>query len=338
MKRITNLSLAFILICWAYSNATAQYGYLKLSNGVTVVVKTEINPAPAKNSLGNIYSSNSGNVIHRILTDRKNKIYFGYDLTLVKEEETGKFRVSIKPLSKTPDAIMNNSRGTMSRATQATRATGYNSSSRVSVGRNRTAETNVSNSPGYTDYTERALPNYPEDFIVADGDTVRLDILENPQTKTKITDVIRITSDPGGFTMISSDDKLIKDFSIDDVIFRLEQPRIYINEREYKTKSTVAGNVSWVYIHGKGRFIFSIKPVSGYNFQKIGAVKNNQITFDFNGESYKFICRSSVVGLGGNWSLWVMHDPDYQPNYDLSEEDPFVFGAAGSIRNVFDMR
>jgi hypothetical protein len=337
MKKITHLLIAFIFIFSSSAITNAQYGYIKLSNGVTVAVKTEINPSPKQNSLGNIYSSNSGNVIHRILTDRKNKIYFGYDLTFVKEEETGKFRVSIKPLSKTPDEIMKNSRMTMSRATRATRGTGSNSGG-VSVGRSGTGETSASNQSNYTDYTETSLPNYPEDFVLADGDTVRLDILENPQTSTKITDVIRITSKSEGFTMITSDDKPIKDFSIDDVIFRLERPRIYINEKEYKTNATIAGNVSWIYIRGKGRFIFSIKPITGYDFQKIGAVKNNQVTFEHNGESYKFICKSPVVGHGGNWNLWVMHDPSYRPNYDVSEEDPFTFGAAGSIRNVFNMK
>ena len=336
MKRIIKLLLIAILTLCFWTVTKAQYGVVRLSNGITVVVKTQITPSESKKSLGNIYSSNSGNVIHRILTDRENKIYFGYDLSLEKAED-GKFRVSIKPLSKTPDALMNNSRyfsnQSMGRAKSAASQV-----SRVSVGRGRSGQGVRFNNPDYSGFTEESLPNYPEDFVVSDGDTISLDILENPKTNTKITDVITISSKSQNFQYFSGDDKPIRDFSINDVYLRLENPDVYVNDKKYETRSTVAGNINWIYIDGKGRFIFSFKPHAGYNFQKIGTIKNNELTFNYNGDKYKFISRSPILGQGGNWNLWIMHDPEYQPAYEMSEQSPFVFGAAGKVDYLFERR
>jgi len=335
MKRLINLLLICILTLCLLIVAKAQYGIIKLGNGVTVVVKTKITPLASKGSLGNIYSSNSGNIIHRILTDEKNKIYFGYDLSFEKEEGTQKFRVSIKPLSKTPDAILNNAKMPISQNMSRAKTAASNSS-RVSVGRN--GITSRGYNTDYNKYTEKSLPNYPKDFLVADGDTITLDILENHKTKTKITDVIKISSKSDGFQNYISNDKPVKDFSLDDVYLRLEMPIIYINDKKYKTDRTVAGNINWIYIYGKGRFIFSFKPQPKYNFNKIGVIKNNEMSFDFNGEKYKFVSRLPILSVGGKWNLWVMHDSAYQPNYDLSEDDPFIFGAAGKVEYLFNRK
>ena len=336
MKRIINLSLMGIFVLCLVGAAKAQYGIIKLGDGTSIVVRTKITPSASKSSLGNIYSSNSGNIVHRILTDKKNKIYFGYDLVFEKESD-GKFRVSIKPLSKTPDAIMSRTKITalnqeMERARAKARG-----SNRVSVSRSGTASRRFGSD--FSDYTEKALPNYPEDFVVNDGDTISLDILENAKNNTKITDLIKISSKSEGFNYYSfNDDKPARDFTLDDVIFRMEQPKVYINDKEYKTNTTVAGNVSWIYIKGKGRFIFSIKPQPGFNFQQIGTIRNNKFSFEFNGEKYRFVSKSPIVGMGGNWNLWVMHDSDYQTSYELSEENPFAFGAVGRVENLFNRR
>jgi hypothetical protein len=338
MKKIINLSLIAIMTLCLAAVAKAQYGIIKLSNGVTVVIKTQITPTESKKSLGNIYSSNSGNVINRILTDRQNKIYFGYDLSFEKAEGTGKFKVSIKPLSKTPDSILSRAKMSVSKdEMQRARSAVGSGTSRVSVGSNRTSETKIS-SPDYSDYTAKSLPNYPEDFIVNDGDTITLDLLENPETNTKITDVIKISSKSDNFEYYFSDDRPVKDFSIEDIHLRIETPDIYINEKKYRTKSTIAGNINWIYIHGKGRFIFSFKPQLEYNFQKIGIIQNNKLSFEYNGDKYEFVSKSPILGSGGKWNLWVMHDLSYQPTSQKSEENPFIFGAAGRVEYLFERR
>jgi len=334
MKIIINLSLLIVLTLSLSVVASAQYGIVKLSNGITVVVRTKITPSNPKSTLGNIYSSNSGNTIHRVLTDKENKIYFGYDLLFVKEGE-GKFKVSIKPLSKSPGAILNSSKaGTNKQGTRAIAANGRG----LSHGSKGFGQVHLIYGSDFSKYTEKTLPNYPKDFVLNDGDTVSLDLLQNPKTNTKITDVIQISAKPDAFQYYYSNENPVKDFTLDEIYLRLEKPDVYINGKKYETRSTVAGNINWIYINGKGRFIFSYKPQTRYNFQKIGVIKNNEISFDFNGEKYRFVSKSPILAAGGKWNLWVMHDPNYQPNSEVSKDYPFIFGAAGKVENVFNKR
>ncbi|NNF00102.1 MAG: hypothetical protein HKN25_13860 [Pyrinomonadaceae bacterium] len=327
MKQILNITLiSLIAICFS-SKAAAQQGTIQMSNGINVRINTKITPSGNSSGLGNIYSSNSGNVIHRVLTDRVNRIYFGYDLLIKKHKDKGKFTVSIKPLSKTPDSLID-------------RVTAPTGASRAGSGRNRTSAAVSSKRPDYKNFKQRSLPKYPDDITVSDDDIITLDLLENRSTKAKISDLIRISESSGNFTSYSSNtsllnDKPAKDFSIDDIIFRIERPIIYIDEKKYSARNTIAGKVSWVYIKGKGRFIFSIQPQPGYNFRKIGTIRNNLFSYEFKNEKYKFVSNAPILGLGGNWNFWVMHDPDYQPRYETTEENPFIFGAADSVKTLF---
>ena len=308
-KSLINTGLVLILTLAFFSIAKAQYGTIQFGNGITVAIKTETVPPNNSDSLGNIYTSDttsSDNVVHRIMTDMKNKIYFGYDVVIEKQGETDKFRVSIKPLSKSPDQLL----------------------------RRNTAS--VGNMPDYSSFTARSLPKYPEAVILEDGDTITLDILENPQTRAKISDIIKITSKSQKFFNYFSDREKAKDFTINDVDLRFDQPEILINGEKSKFNGGASGNFVWVFIYGKGRFIFSFAPQPGYNFQKTGMILDNKIVFDYNGESYEFINNSPVLGTGGKWNLWVMFDQNYQPSNGVSPKSPYAFGAADKIEYIFD--
>jgi hypothetical protein len=353
--RIINLSLISICMLCLLVTAKAQQGIMQLNNGITVYIKTKATPSgKSTRSMGNIYSSNSGNVIHRIMTDKKNKIYFGYDLEVERQEKTGKFKVSIKPLSKEPGMLVRNSG--VSVHSKETVATGSSTGSSAGVGRNSTGKTVATgssagvgrNSTGrttatiygsdYRDYTYKSLPNYPADVIVEDGDSITLDLLENGKTKTTISDIIKIVyKSRFGFNFSVEDTP--KDFSFDKVLLQMERPTVFVNQKEFKTRTSIAGNFQWVYIHGKkGRFIFSFTPQPKFNFKKIGLIQDNKILFEFDGVKYRFVSKTPILLSGGKWNLWVMHDPDYQPTYEVSEEDPFIFGAAGKVENLFPGR
>ena len=107
MRNLINISLFCVLSLVLFGIASAQQGIVTLNNGIAVVIKTETTPASSsENPYGNIYSSSSKDIIHRIMTDRKNKVYFGYDLSVERLEDSGKFKVSIKSLSKAPDVLV----------------------------------------------------------------------------------------------------------------------------------------------------------------------------------------------------------------------------------------
>lgn len=76
-------------------------------------------------------------------------------------------------------------------------------------------------------------------------------------------------------------------------------------------------------------------PRKGFDFQKIGTVENNKISFTFNGDNYKFVSTSPVLGSGGKWNVWVLHDSEYRSTFQLSPSSPYEYGAADSIESLF---
>lgn len=307
-KILFNLGLILALTIAFSGSAKPQSGAIQFNNGVTVAIKTETVPLGNSDSLGNIsgYTTYSDNVVHRIMTDAKNKIYFGYDIVIEKMGESEKFKVSIKPLSKSPNQLI-------SRFT-----------------------TVVEDTPDYDSFTAQSLPKYPEAVILEDGDTVTLDILENRRTGAKKIDIIKVTAKPKKFGNYFSEREKARDFTINDVDLRFDAPEILINGAKSKIGGGASGNVIWIYIYGKGRFIFSFAPQPKYNFQKTGMILDNKIMFEYNGDSYEFINKSPVLGSAGKWNLWVMFDPEYQPTYKLSPESPYEFGAADKVEYLFN--
>ncbi|MEZ5427205.1 MAG: hypothetical protein R2747_13125 [Pyrinomonadaceae bacterium] len=301
------LPAVIVAVLSLFAAASAQQGIIQFDNGVTVAIKTETIPPGngSKSGFLNIYSGTEENVVHRIMTDIKNKIYFGYDLQVEPLDEGRRFRVFIKPLSKDPAKLMEKS------------------------------TVRAGNVQDFSGFTAQTLPKYPDPVTVEDGDTISLDLLENPQTKVKIADSIKIVgkSVQGGYYFL--EDERPKDFTIDEVMLKMEMPEISINGKTYKTRTSFAGNINWVYIYGKGRFIFSFTSQPGYNFQKIGTIENNKLLFDYNGDHFEFASKTPILGAGGKWNLWVMYDPNYQPEYKVSAEEPFIFGAAGSVDYLF---
>lgn len=310
IRKFINICLVIVCVFTLFNVSKGQQGMFLLNNGTTVLIKTETNPADdSAKSLGNIYTSNSGNLVHRIMTDKKNKIYFGYDLLVEKQDKSERFKVSFKPLSKKPFDFGKDN----------TNVSGFNYYSQ------------------FEDFKEKKLPNYPKDIVIEDGDTLTLDLLENPKTKTKISDLIKIVSNSSDFGyQFITEDKPARDFSFEDIMLRLVKPKININDKRYDTGGSVAGNVNWIYIHGKGRFIFSFHPQPEYSFQKIGVIQDNKILFKFNGDKYEFVSEAPILGQGGKWNLWVMYDSTYQPGEQMSEENMFHFGAASDVKYLFD--
>ena len=80
-----------------------------------------------------------------------------------------------------------------------------------------------------------------------------------------------------------------------------------------KSASPVAGTLVWFYVQGHGRFIFSLAPRDGYEFQKVGVVDGNRIEFIMGGDRYEWLSASPILSGGGAWNVWVLHDPKYSP-------------------------
>lgn len=303
VKTIILIALIFAFFC---ADVEAQYGVYHLPGGTTVAIKTETVPPDDSSPFGSAYSGATdyrGNAVHRVMFDNKSKTFFGYDLVIEKLGETGKFKVTVKPLSKKLDQLMRS----------ATAFSGEN--------------------PKYDNFTEKSLPKYPDAVTIDDGDTITLDVFENKKTGAKIADFIKITSKPNNFfEPYFSERTKAKDFTLDEVNLIINRPEILINGQKIKDGGGGAsGNIIWIGIPGKGRFIFSFRPQPQYNFQKTGTILDNKIIFDFNGENYEITNKTPVLSSGGKWNLWIMFDQTYQP----SSLDSYEFGSADDVKYLF---
>lgn len=299
IKNMTKLFLVagFIAALSVFSNAQ-EGGRTFADGGFTVAVKTEKTPPDNNRQTDYIRTieTSSGYTINRLIIDEKNKIYFGYDLK-VTPEDNKKNKFRI-------------------------------SFAPLSVNPKDFFKAEL--------YIARTLPEYPAEVTVEASETVTFDVLENPQTHAKISDIIKIIRKPNKFGGYFSEREKAKDFTINDVNLHFDQPEISINGEKTKTGSGASGSVIWVYIKGKGRFIFSFAPQPGFDFQKTGVILDDKIMFEYNGDAYQFTNKSPVLASSGKWNLWVMFDGKYQPSADkLSPDSPFQFGAADKVEYLF---
>jgi hypothetical protein len=290
-----------ILSLISFNEVSAQGGVL-FEGGLKITAKTEITPADSTNNIRDtvLYIGATKNIMHRIITDWKNKLYFGYDIVVTPQTEKNKFRLSFKPLSINPNKW------------------GYD----------------VEN------FTAQNLPKYPDDILVEGDDIITLELLENPQTKGKISDVLKIFTGSQSSEEVFSEKKPARDFTIDAVELQLNNIEVFINNEKIGKNSSggVSGPNLYFYLPDKGRFIMSPFPRKGYNFQKIGVIENNKISFTFNGDNFKFVSSTPVLGRGGKWNLWVLHDPDYRSAFNLSPTSPYEYGAADGIEFLLKKR
>jgi len=184
---------------------------------------------------------------------------------------------------------------------------------------------------------QSAAMRFPAPQIIEDGDTVSLDVLVNPQTGTKLIDLITVSSNNQTIPTATST-AAPHDFSVDDVVLSVRGSELHINgeippESQSSTLSC-SGHLILFYVEGRGRFVFSIKPHNDYGFEKAGEIVDNKISFTIGGDKYEWISKSPIVGAGGSWTLWVLHEPDYRPTEPHFSSSKFMVGAMDNVKSL----
>lgn len=251
-----------------------------MRSGAFVVFTTETVPAGAPEAPpGFIESEDKPNLIHRVFVDKEGELFFGYELLVEQVASSRQFRVSVRPLSPEYEKEL--------------RARGALSNRRLH--------------PGYNTAAFHARPQ-----LVGDGDQLALDVLHNPRTGTKIVDIITVTLEDPRLRAATSSAEAPRDFTPADVQLRVSNYKLLVNgEAVWRSTSGCAGALVWFSLADRGRFIFSLVPRPGYDFRKVGKVEHDRISFEWGGERYEWVSGQTVVTGGGNWNLWVLHDPDY---------------------------
>jgi hypothetical protein len=218
-------------------------------------------------------------VIHRLLADAAGKYVFGYDVLIEAVPASKTFTIAVAPLgSQIENKLLANGSG-VDLAGIAT------------------------------------LPQSAEPQILDDGDSFALDLLVNQKTGVKIVDLVKVSFDRSNLW----DDNprtLPRDFTLDAVPLRIRDFRLLVDGNLVaagKPGTKFGGALIWCYVEGAGRFIFSLVPRDGYQFQKVGIVEDNRIEFSLNGKHYEWLSSEAILPSGGTWNLWMLHDPTYLP-------------------------
>ena len=256
-----------------------------MQSGAFVVIRTESVPPSAGEATGNLVESeDTPNLLRRVFFDSNNELFFGYELLVERAAEARYFWVTVRPFGE------EYLRGL----------------------RERPAFRGRRLHPGYN---ATAFPAAPQ--LLRDGDTFALDVFRNPRTGTKLVDVIQVSLTDPGLRHAAADRP--RDFRPDDVRLRVSGYKLRVNgETVSRSTGGVEGAVIWFSLGDRGRFVFSLVERPGFEFRKVGSVRHNTLAFEWGGESYEWESSLPVVGAGGNWNVWVLHDPDYR--VDLFEQ------------------
>jgi len=168
-----------------------------------------------------------------------------------------------------------------------------------------------------------------------DGDAVSLELLVNHDSGAKIVDVVSVTFDR---TRLRENhlESVPKDFTLEAVALGVKHYSLLLNGNEVsKSKSSIGctGALLWLYIPERGRFIFSLVPREGYDFEKIAVLDENRIAFTIDDEHYEWVSSDSILPSGGTWNLWVLRDANYTPLFSAEDSQP---RSAPKSPNIFE--
>lgn len=301
------LCVHFIGIAAAAQNPAKQQLVLQVANGGFIAFRSETS------STGNISAANNDSlaallyqqafaaenrIIHRVLTDAQQNVVFGYDLWVSADPLTKKFSIAVLP------------------ADEAFRRTFLKDSTPLLPTRS------------FATFPKSTTPQ-----TLDDGDAVSLELLVNQESGVKIVDVVKVTFDRATLHEVNPQ-SLPRDFTLDAIELAVNNYQLSINGtvvNKSKSKIGCSGALLWFYVPGRGRFIFSLVPRDGYEFQKIGVLDGNKIEFTANGERYEWVSGASILPNGGTWNLWVLHDTGYTPLFGAETSAPKTTAKAPNV-------
>lgn len=231
-------------------------------------------------------------VVHRVLVDSTGALIFGYDLVIEPLVNSRQFKVTVRPLD--PEFEKRMQARTTARA------------GRVTVQMNAST-----------------FPRSTESQLIDDGDGFALDLLINPQTGVKIVDVVKASFDQSRLWEAPRNPPA-RDFTLDSVEMAVKDYKLYINGRRVgggRPSQGFTGALLWFYVPEKGRFIFSLTPRAGYDFEKVARIEDNKISFQIGDDTYEWVSSAPIVGSGGTWNLWLLRDTQYRPSLFFQPEE-----------------
>ena len=229
----------------------------------------------------------------RILFDDTKREYFGYEF-LVQPQQTDEFLASFGPLGVT------------------------------------TFELTANMIPGaprhsFTGWSLRALPTLPEPRVVHSGDTLSIELFADGADK--LTDELtidyhgpampnkqplRLIAPPPPVPTVSG---AARDFSAADTELQLLRIRVSVNGDVIPGLGLrdVRGPLPWIYLPGRGRYVFSLIERPGLHFVKAGEARGGALSVSIDGEEILLECPVAIAPGDAAYFIYVLRDREWQP-------------------------
>ena len=266
------------------------------ANGVSFSYETRLEPPdPPISKIGGGALTHNNKLVQRHVCDFAQKKCFGYDLTMEPLAD-GRYRFEFSPLTITPEKmadIFDNVGG----------------------------------------WTLLPMPQRPATQILSAGQTLALDLFVNPSTGQKIVDYLTIQ---GGHGRRMSASGPAHDFSVEEGWLEISAPRLTVNGKLLEAtalhRGAVGGSSVWIYVSGRGRFIFSLAPRSDLGLQKAGEVRGSTLTWRWGSDEFSLNADKRIAPGGGAYNVYVFNDASYRPKGDGSST--FLMGAGGALETL----
>lgn len=309
----TKLFYFFMLLLGLSFQIYGQETARRFDNGITVAVMSKTIPPvtdPNLLTLAPLLEKDFTNAkrMNRSILDTKNKLSYDYSLEVIADEKSDKFTVKFKLET---ENLLSKAITMMNQTRKEANDSGNKNLKEVMDLSGKIFDEVV---PMFQGYQPKSLPKYPDEVVVNDGDTIVLDILQDPKTGAKVQDLIRVTREnkkDGYFVDLEKP----RDFSLNDLQMNLEDAQIFINGK--LSNPRVAGNL--IAFTGKGANVMLVNqeetivlaPTENQKtkFEKIGTIEDNKLIFTHNGVKYKIVSKVSILGKAGKWNLWGSIQP-----------------------------
>jgi len=261
---------------------------------------------PSIPELGNLGGGTIGGegTIHRLMWDRRQRIYFGYDVAIEPLVEPNTYRMTFGELTLSSDDA---------------HVLGGDPSS----------------------WTPLPAPDWggPKVRTVRAGEVLALDLLTNSSTGQKIVDYVTVQgpsaksqADPWHADFIY-ETGAPRDFRADDAALEIRLPEISVNGDLGTAAATTGvvlyGTAVWFYLPARGRFILSLTPHPELGFRSAGEIRGSALTFTEGNDTFNLISSGRIAPGSGPFNLYVLHDPAWKP--PLAGADSAQWGSADRL-------
>jgi hypothetical protein len=238
--------------------------------------------------------------------DRREHVYFGYDVSIESLPQPNTYRVTFGHLSMTPkDALV------------------------------------LDGDP--SSWTSLPAPNWggPAVRTVRGGEVLSLDLLTNNATGQKIVDYVTVqgpsaepAADPWHADFIY-ETGMPRDFRADDAALEIRRPQISVNGDAGISAATTApvvyGPAVWFYLPMRGRFILSLTPHPDLGFRDAGEIRGSTANFKVGSDTFNLVSGGRIAPGSGPFNLYVLNDPTWQPTSGTGNPSDSLWGSADRL-------